>query len=136
MNADACDLKTAYVQFTRAAVILAEVIPNADGYSSYQMQYELLEDVYAPSTSSDNRKSSLLLWWNLTSSGSYLYSEKLSMLHVTNPTTHTWKASNLIHTILLPPVLLHFSILNLLHRISKQCCILRTSSSHSSFLRT
>ena len=46
MNADASDLKTAYVQFTRAAVILAEVIPNADGYSSYQMQYELLEDVY------------------------------------------------------------------------------------------
>lgn len=46
MNADASDLKTAYVQFTRAAVILDEVMPNADGFSSYQEQYDLLKDVY------------------------------------------------------------------------------------------
>jgi hypothetical protein len=45
MNADASDLKTAYVQFTRAAVILAEVIPTADGFSSYREQYEILTEV-------------------------------------------------------------------------------------------
>ena len=49
MNADASDLKTAYVQFTRAAVILDEVIPNADDFATYQAQYELLKDVRIPS---------------------------------------------------------------------------------------
>lgn len=45
MNADASDLKTAYVQFTRAAVILNDILPNSAHFSSYEAQYELLKDV-------------------------------------------------------------------------------------------
>jgi len=45
MNADASDLKTAYVQFTRAAVILEDTVPKSSDFSSYEAQYELLQDV-------------------------------------------------------------------------------------------
>lgn len=48
MNADASDLKSAYLQFTRAAVILNDVVPNAADFSSYVAQYELLQDVRIP----------------------------------------------------------------------------------------
>ena len=47
MNASACDLKSAYIHFTRAAVILEEIIPKDKSFGDYDKQYPFIQDVYS-----------------------------------------------------------------------------------------
>ena len=45
MNASACDLKSAYVHFTRAAVILSEIIPEHDDFAQFELQFPEVQKV-------------------------------------------------------------------------------------------
>jgi len=45
MNASASDLKSAYVYFTRAAVILSDIVPEHNDFAQYELQFPGVEKV-------------------------------------------------------------------------------------------